>query len=91
MKPCNEFKPQRVRECAPATQIIETSEPAAGHPPVRQLKIEAEGDFWKGRIKPKIRLMGRWLERAGFAQGNRVHVTCLAPGVIELRSADAPE
>ncbi len=57
--------------------------------PIRKLKIEAEGDFWKGLMKPKIRLMGRWLERAGFKPGNRVQVTCLAPGVIELRSADA--
>ena len=56
------------------------------HPAVRQLKIEAEGDFWKGLMKPKIRLMGRWLERAGFKPGSRVHVTCVAPGVIELRS-----
>jgi hypothetical protein len=53
------------------------------------LKIEPEGDPWKGLIKPKIRLIGRWLERAGFRPGNRVHVTCLAPGVIELRSPDA--
>ena len=56
---------------------------------IRSLKIEAEGDFWKGRIKPKIRLVGRWLERAGFEAGRRVHVTCVAPGVIELRSHDA--
>ena len=58
-------------------------------PPVRTLQIEADGDFWKGLIKPKIRLMGRWLERAGFKPGNRVKVTCVAPGVIELRSFDA--
>jgi Toxin SymE, type I toxin-antitoxin system len=58
-------------------------------PPARTLKIEAEGDFWKGLTKPKIRLMGRWLERAGFSPGNRVQVTCVAPGVIELRSPDA--
>jgi Toxin SymE, type I toxin-antitoxin system len=58
-------------------------------PSVRELKIEAEGDAWKGLIKPKIRLMGRWLERAGFRPGNSVHVTCVAPGMIELRSADA--
>lgn len=58
-------------------------------PPVRTLKIEADGDFFKGLIKPKIRLVGRWLERAGFSPGNRVHVTCVAPGVIELRSPDA--
>lgn len=53
---------------------------------VRRLKIEAEGDFWKGLTKPKIRLIGRWLERAGFRPGHHVHVACMAPGVIELRS-----
>ena len=57
--------------------------------PVRKLKIEAVGDFWKGLMKPKIRLMGHWLARAGFQPGNRVHVTCVAPGVIELRSLQA--
>ena len=58
-------------------------------PSVRTLKIEADGDFWRGSAKPKIRLMGRWLERAGFSPGNRVHVTCVAPGIIELRAPDA--
>lgn len=58
-------------------------------PPVRLLKIEAAGDFWKGLLKPKIRLMGGWLERAGFRPGHRVYVTCVAPGVIELRSGEA--
>jgi hypothetical protein len=58
-------------------------------PPVRKLKIEADGDPWKGLTKPKIRLMGRWLERAGFSPGSHAHVTCVAPGVIELRSPDA--
>jgi hypothetical protein len=53
---------------------------------VRRLKIEAEGDFWKGLTKPKIRLIGRWLERAGFKPGHHVHVAYMAPGVIELRS-----
>jgi len=53
---------------------------------VRRLKIETEGDFWKGLTKPKIRLTGRWLERAGFKSGQHVHVACVAPGVIELRS-----
>jgi hypothetical protein len=50
------------------------------------LKIEEDGDYFRGRIKPKIRLVGRWLERAGFKPGTRVCVTCMAPGVIELRS-----
>jgi hypothetical protein len=57
--------------------------------PRRTLKIEAEGDPWKGVVKPKIRLMGRWLEQAGFRPGLRVQITCVAAGVIELRS-DAP-
>jgi hypothetical protein len=55
-------------------------------PPVRTLKIEAEGDYFRGRIKPKLRLMGLWLERAGFEPGTRVSVRCLGSGVIELRS-----
>jgi len=59
------------------------------HRPTRLLKIEADGDSWKRSIKPKIRLMGRRLERAGFRPGNHVHVTCVAPGVIELRSDDS--
>jgi hypothetical protein len=69
----------------PEGKSLHRTEP---NPPVRTLKIEADGDFWKGLMKPKIRLMGRWLERAGFRPGNRVHVTCVAPGVIELRSPD---
>lgn len=59
--------------------------PTESAPSVRILKIEARGDRWKG-FKPKIRLMGRWLERAGFKPGTRVAVTCLESGVIELRS-----
>ena len=55
--------------------------------PARRLKIEADGDAWKG-IKPKIRLMGRWLEQAGFSPGKHVHIINIAPGVMELRSTD---
>ena len=54
---------------------------------VRRLKIEAVGEFWRGLIKPKIRLTGYWLEHAGFKPGTHVQVTCVAPGVIELRSS----
>ena len=57
---------------------------------VRRLQIEAIGDFWKGLTKPRIRLMGRWLERAGFTPGQRVNVTCVAPGVLELRAPTGP-
>ena len=55
---------------------------------VRRLKIEADGDAWKGRIKPKIRLMGRWLQQAGFSPGRHVHIISIAPGVMELRSSE---
>ncbi|HXT10545.1 MAG TPA: SymE family type I addiction module toxin [Candidatus Angelobacter sp.] len=54
----------------------------------RSLKIEADGDGWAGKIKPKIRLKGNWLERAGFKAGGRVKVTSLTVGVMELRCED---
>ena len=40
----------------------------------RILKIEAEGDFFRRKVRPKIRLTGQWLERAGFKPGHRVEV-----------------
>ena len=73
-------------EChAQETAIRQSVEPLM---PVRKLKIEADGDFWRGFTKPKIRLMGRWLERAGFRPGSQVLVTCLGAGIIELRIAN---
>jgi len=57
---------------------------------VRRLKIEEHGDAWKGLLKPKIRLMGRWLEKAGFKPGSHVHIVCVSPGILQLRSTDAP-
>jgi hypothetical protein len=70
--------------------------PSAAEPKttsVRRLKIESDGDAWRGILKPKIRLTGRWLERAGFKPGEQVQVICVAPGMIELRTpltASAP-
>ena len=95
MKPSHELQLPCARECVTAAPIVQTkdaqenksSEPIEAHPPARTLKIEEDGDYWKGLTKPKIRLMGRWLERAGFKPGNRVRVTHVAPGVIELRSS----
>jgi hypothetical protein len=52
----------------------------------RNLKIEATGDFCYGKIKPKIRLTGHWLERAGFKPGHRVAVQISEPGILTLRS-----
>jgi hypothetical protein len=53
---------------------------------VRSLQIEAVGDSWKKQIKPKIRITGKWLERAGFKPGTRVSLICRELGFIELRA-----
>ena len=55
----------------------------------RTLKIEADGEY--GKIKPKIRLCGKWLEQAGFKPGSHVNVKCIENGVMELRSESAPD
>ncbi len=51
----------------------------------RTLKIEATGDFWNRRVKPRIRLCGQWLERAGFKPGQHVEVHLLKPGELTLQ------
>ena len=63
------------------------------HPPysgmnARNLKIETVGDYYYRRVSPKIRLCGRWLERAGFKPGHRVQVQVSQPGVLTLRFLD---
>jgi muramoyltetrapeptide carboxypeptidase len=57
-----------------------------GDPSVRMLKIEADGDFRKGLLKPKIRIMGHWLERAGFRPGNHVHVIAVLLNAITAKT-----
>ena len=54
----------------------------------RNLKIESVGDFWRGKVSPKIRLSGHWLERAGFKSGHRVEVRIDQPGSLTLRFLD---
>jgi hypothetical protein len=54
----------------------------------RTLRIERTGDFWRGKITPKIRLTGQWLERAGFKPGHRVEVCMDEPGKLTLRFVD---
>lgn len=51
----------------------------------RSIKVEADGDTWKKKIKPKIRLMGRWLEQMGFPPGRRVEVSLIEPGVLQIK------
>jgi len=67
--------------------VHETEAQAPPVLPVRTLKVEQDGTRFSPPIKPKIRIMGKWLERAGFKPGSRVQITCLAPGLIEMRSA----
>lgn len=57
----------------------------------RTLKIEASGDFWQSRIKPKIRLCGNWLEHAGFQPGQRVRVISTQPGELTLQQVKPAE
>ena len=56
----------------------------------RRLKIEATGDFAARKIKPLIRLSGRWLEQAGFKPGHRVSVSQLKTGELLLQFHEAP-
>lgn len=54
----------------------------------RTLAIERRGGHWKGKQRakefPGIRLIGQWLQAAGFQPGTRVRVTVLASGRLEL-------
>jgi hypothetical protein len=88
--------PHRTLPSAESVPFGTSEAPATSHanntsPQVRNLQIEETGDFFRRRTKPKIRLMGYWLERAGFKPGARVLVLCLAPGLIELRSSPIKE
>ena len=51
----------------------------------RSLKIEAIGDFAYRKIKPRIRLSGNWLERAGFKPGHRALIHESKPGELTLQ------
>jgi hypothetical protein len=51
----------------------------------RTLKIEAVGDFACRKIKPRIRLSGHWLEKAGFKPGHRAVIYELRPGELTLQ------
>jgi hypothetical protein len=51
----------------------------------RSLKIEAVGDFARCKIKPRIRLTGHWLERAGFKPGHRVEIQSSKTGELTLQ------
>ena len=58
----------------------------------RTLKIEAVGDFAGRKVNPRIRLGGRWLERAGFRPGHHVAIQIQQPGemTLQFRETAAP-
>jgi hypothetical protein len=56
--------------------------------PIRTLTIEdfnPSGRFARFSSASFLRLKGCWLKEAGFHAGDKVNVTNLSPGVIELR------
>jgi hypothetical protein len=61
----------------------------------RTLAIERTGDFFRdnqrGRVTARIRLVGQWLERAGFKPGHRVEVIVEQPGTLTLRFLPQPD
>ncbi|HWY32316.1 MAG TPA: SymE family type I addiction module toxin [Candidatus Acidoferrum sp.] len=52
----------------------------------RTLKIEKTGDFFHQKIKPALRLKGRWLEQAGFTPDSRALVVVRETGILEIRA-----
>ena len=54
-------------------------------PPARVLKVEGIGDFSNGKVVPRIRMAGQWLQRAGFNPGDRVQIVTDQPGSLNLR------
>ena len=66
--------------CSPLESEAETENAKA-----RTLKIEAVGDFAGHQVKPRIRLGGQWLEKAGFKPGHRVEISSSKPGELSLQ------
>jgi len=57
----------------------------------RLLKIEKTGDFCYGKIIPRIRIAGQWLEQAGFKPGHRVEIRFDQPGNLTLCFLEQPK
>ena len=86
------MKPRAVLFQAASTGHGSSVEGAASTPMMtRSIKIEAIGDFQLGKIKPRIRLLGHWLERAGFKPGHRVEVRWDQPGTLTLCFVNQPQ
>ena len=72
--------------CEPEIDFVQNPSPGASDMK-RSLAIEELGtSFQVEKRVPLVRLKGHWLKAAGFTAGKRVTVTCLSPGVMELRA-----
>ena len=56
----------------------------------RNIKIELDGDLFRKKGFPKIRLRGRWLEALGFKPNGYVTIQPVSPGEMILKFNDAP-
>lgn len=54
----------------------------------RILKVEEVGDFWRKITKPRIRLKGKWMLKAGILPNNYVQISNHQPGVLILQMVD---
>ena len=52
--------------------------------PVRIIKVEATGDFFRRDIRPLIRLRGNWLALDGFLPEGHAVIEPVAPGKLLL-------
>ena len=71
--------------------VLESPTRIEPHPSVRTLKIEADGDLWKGLIKPKTASWGAGLNRRVSARVSASRSRALLPGsssyaLLTLRS-----
>ena len=57
-------------------------------PNTRILKVSEVGDFYRKRTCPYLRLMGRWLFRAGIQPNSYVRIDNPQPGVLVIRMVD---
>lgn len=54
----------------------------------RMLKVSETGDFYRKHTWPYLRLMGRWLIKAGIFANRHVQIDNPYPGVLVIRLID---
>lgn len=57
----------------------------------RSLAVESFYIFRRGKVVPRIRISGEWLEQAGFHPGHRVEIVIEQPGTLSLRFVQRKE